>query len=101
ALSTDDLLLLIYHSVALKNDIVMQDPHEKSARKLLNFGHTLGHVIETYSNAGKSIAPLLHGEAIAIGMILESYISYTKGLLTNESYLEIKETLNFMYESVV
>jgi len=101
ALSTDDLLLLIYHSVTLKNDIVLQDPQEKSVRKLLNFGHTLGHVIETYSNAGKGIAPLLHGEAIAIGMILESYISYTKGLLTNESYLEIKETLNFMYESVV
>lgn len=100
-LTTEDLLLLIYHSVSIKNEIVLQDPFEENVRKLLNFGHTLGHVIETYSHSGKGIQPLLHGEAIAIGMILEAFISYKKDLLTKNSYLEIKETLNLMYESIV
>lgn len=100
-LTTEDLLLLIYHSVSIKNEIVLQDPFEENVRKLLNFGHTLGHVIETYSHSGKGIQALLHGEAIAIGMILEAYISYKKNLLTKNSYLEIKETLNLMFESVV
>jgi len=100
-LTTEDLLLLIYHSVSIKNEIVLQDPFEENVRKLLNFGHTLGHVIETYSYSGKGIQPLLHGEAIAIGMILEAYISYKKDLLTKNSYLEIKETLNLMFESIV
>jgi len=100
-LTTEDLLLLIYHSVSIKNEIVLQDPFEENVRKLLNFGHTLGHVIETYSHSGKGIQPLLHGEAVAIGMILEAYISYKKDLLTKNSYLEIKETLNLMFESIV
>ena len=100
-LTTEDLLLLIYHSVSIKNEIVLQDPFEENVRKILNFGHTLGHVIETYSHSGKGIQPLLHGEAIAIGMILETYISYKKDLLTKNSYLEIKETLNLMFESIV
>ncbi len=100
-LTSEDLLLLIYHSVSIKNEIVLQDPLEKNVRKLLNFGHTLGHVLETYSHSGKGIQPLLHGEAIAIGMILEAFISYKKNLLTKKSYLEIKETLNLMFESIV
>ncbi|WCM42272.1 3-dehydroquinate synthase [Flavobacterium sp. CBA20B-1] len=100
-LTTEDLLLLIYHSVSIKNEIVLQDPFEKNVRKLLNFGHTLGHVIETYSHSGKGIAPLLHGEAIAVGMILEAFISYKKNLLTKKIYTEIKETLTLMFESVV
>lgn len=100
-LTTDDLALLVYHSVSIKNEIVLKDPKEQGVRKLLNFGHTLGHAIETFSNAGKGIAPLLHGEAIAIGMVLEAYISIKKGLLTENSYLEIKETLNLMYEAIV
>lgn len=100
-LTTNDLLLLIYHSVSIKNEIVLQDPLEQNVRKLLNFGHTLGHVIETYSHSGKGIKPLLHGEAIAIGMILEAFISYKKNFLTVASYLEIKETLNLMFESIV
>lgn len=100
-LTTEDLLLLIYHSVSIKNEIVLQDPFEENVRKMLNFGHTLGHVIETYSHSGKGIQPLLHGEAVAIGMILEAFISYKKDLLTKNSYLEIKETLNLMFESIV
>jgi len=100
-LTTNDLELLIYHSVSIKNEIVLQDPEEKNVRKLLNFGHTLGHVIESYCLENSHIPTLLHGEAIAVGMILEAYISYKKGLLTKNLYTEIKETLNLMYKPIV
>lgn len=100
-LTTDDLEVLIFHSVSIKNEIVLQDPEEKNVRKLLNFGHTLGHVIESYCLENPHIPTLLHGEAIAVGMILEAYISYKKGLLTKNLYTEIKETLNLMYEPIV
>lgn len=100
-LTTDDLEVLIFHSVSIKNEIVLQDPEEKNVRKLLNFGHTLGHVIESYCLENSHIPTLLHGEAIAVGMILEAYISYKKGLLTKNLYTEIKETLNLMYKPIV
>lgn len=100
-LTTNDLELLIYHSVSIKNEIVLQDPEEKNVRKLLNFGHTLGHVIESYCLENSHFPTLLHGEAIAVGMILEAYISYKKGLLTKNLYTEIKETLNLMYKPIV
>ena len=88
-LDISDLDQLIYDSVVIKNNIVSEDPTEKGLRKILNFGHTLGHAIESYflQNADKS--PLLHGEAIAIGMILESYISHKQLGLSNEDLTEI------------
>jgi len=64
----------IRHSVAIKNKVVTQDPREKGLRKILNFGHTIGHAIEGYSLANDR-NPLLHGEAIAVGMICEAYLS--------------------------
>ena len=66
---------LIYESVLIKHDIVEKDPYEGGIRKNLNFGHTLGHAIESYFLSQPDKEDLLHGEAIAIGMILESYIS--------------------------
>ncbi len=64
---------LLKKSVELKGLVVQKDPLENGLRKILNFGHTLGHAIETYFL--ESEEPLLHGEAIAIGMILESKLS--------------------------
>ena len=92
---------IIYDSIKIKNKIVMQDPNEKGIRKALNFGHTLGHAIESYFLENKNKKILLHGEAIAIGMILESYISMQKNLISANEYLEIKTTINSIYESVV
>lgn len=64
---------LIRRSIEIKNQIVLEDPMEKGKRKILNFGHTVGHAVETFFlNTEK---PLLHGEAIAIGMICECYLS--------------------------
>ncbi|NRD20163.1 3-dehydroquinate synthase [Winogradskyella eckloniae] len=75
ALDISDLDQLIYDSVVIKNKVVSSDPTEQGLRKILNFGHTLGHAIESYFLENADKTPLLHGEAIAIGMILESYLS--------------------------
>ncbi|WP_396187226.1 3-dehydroquinate synthase [Flavobacterium sp.] len=92
---------LIYRSVEIKNEIVTEDPTEKNIRKALNFGHTLGHAIESYFLENENKTTLLHGEAIAIGMILESYISLEKGLLTSNEYQVIKSTIKAIYDAVV
>ncbi len=68
------LTALIEKSVKAKINIVKADPFEKAVRKVLNFGHTIGHAFESYS-LEKDKNPLLHGEAVAIGMICEAYIS--------------------------
>lgn len=65
---------LIRQSIAVKMEVVEKDPKEKNIRKSLNFGHTLGHAIETYLLADSKRC-LLHGEAIAIGMILALNLS--------------------------
>lgn len=90
-LNFDDLDQLIHRSVEIKNEIVCQDPTETGMRKALNFGHTLGHAIE--SHFLETPTPLLHGEAIAIGMVLESYISKEKNLISELEHIEIKSTL--------
>ncbi len=87
-LDISDLDKLIYDSVFIKNNIVQQDPTEKGLRKTLNFGHTLGHAIESYFLDNESKKTLLHGEAIAIGMILESYLSHK---LTGLSKVQLDE----------
>ena len=73
----------------IKNTIVSEDPKEKGLRKTLNFGHTLGHAIESYFLESDSKVALLHGEAIAIGMILEGYLSYKLTGLTKNQLDEI------------
>ena len=74
-LDISDLDQLIYDSIVIKNKVVTSDPKEQGLRKILNFGHTLGHAIESYFLENADKTPLLHGEAIAVGMILESYLS--------------------------
>lgn len=73
--SQEDLLQLIYESVTIKDAIVRQDPTEKNIRKVLNFGHTLGHAIESFCLQNPNREKLLHGQAIAIGMVLASFLS--------------------------
>ena len=99
-LHTDDLNNLIHQSIQIKNTIVCEDLTENGIRKSLNFGHTLGHAIESYFLENDAKTTLLHGEAIAVGMILESYISREKNLLTNEEYQEIKYIINDVFEKI-
>lgn len=61
--------------VAIKEDVVAQDPTEKGLRKILNFGHTAGHAFE--SMAIERHTPLAHGEAVAHGMLVELILSHT------------------------
>ncbi len=91
---------MIYESVQIKNSIVMQDPTENGIRKALNFGHTLGHAIESLFLQDDNKSALLHGEAIAAGMILESFISHKKNLLSREEYYEIKYTIKNLFEDI-
>jgi len=63
----------IVNSIKIKNGVVMQDPYETGFRKILNFGHTVGHAVESYFLGTNN--NLLHGEAVALGMICEIYLS--------------------------
>jgi len=83
---------IIKKAVELKNHIVMQDPTEKGFRKVLNFGHTIGHAVESYSLMHDK-KPLLHGEAIAIGMICESWLSYKTMALPEKDLEQISTKL--------
>jgi len=71
--TTDELIIIIKKSIKIKSEIVNKDFKEYSLRKVLNFGHTIGHVIESLS--WKTDKPLLHGEAVAIGMVAEAKLS--------------------------
>lgn len=90
----------IQKSIAIKNTVVLQDPTEKGLRKILNFGHTLGHAIESYCLDHPDKEPLLHGEAIAIGMILEAYLSHQLKGLPQQALQEIKETFLHHFKRV-
>jgi 3-dehydroquinate synthase len=72
-LQTQPWLDHIKHSVKIKSEVVAADPKESGLRKILNFGHTIGHAVETYFL--EKTERLLHGEAIAIGMICEAFLS--------------------------
>ena len=78
----NNLLKIIQKSLKIKKYIVEKDFKERNIRKLLNFGHTIGHGIEALSLNTDN--PLLHGEAVVIGMIIESCIAVKIGLLSHE-----------------
>jgi 3-dehydroquinate synthase len=99
-LSLHDLDQLIYDSIVIKKDIVTKDPFEYNERKYLNFGHTLGHAIESHFLSSEDKVDLLHGEAIAIGMILECYISSEVLKLSKEDLNYITTALNSIYEPI-
>lgn len=92
ALSPED----IYRSVEIKNKIVTEDPLEKGLRKILNFGHTIGHAIESYA-LNNSKKPLTHGEAIAIGMICEAYLAAKYCNLTLSELEDISQYILSIY----
>lgn len=89
----DDLETLIKRSIEIKNAIVAQDPTEKGLRKTLNFGHTLGHAIESESMSERACRKLFHGEAVAIGCILAAYLSHKILDFPYEDTVKIKEIL--------
>ena len=99
-LSLDNLDELIYESVIIKRNVVEEDPFESGLRKTLNFGHTLGHAIESYFLSSPNKATLLHGEAIIIGMILACYMSTELVGFPKETTDSIKKLFLSYYDKV-
>lgn len=86
----------IYRSVEIKNQVVTEDPFEKGLRKILNFGHTIGHAVESHS-LSKDKKPLTHGEAIAIGMVCEAFLSAKYCNLTPNELGDISQYILSVY----
>ncbi|HPE84008.1 MAG TPA: 3-dehydroquinate synthase [Aequorivita sp.] len=88
-----ELDALIWDSIEIKKEIVALDPFENNLRKTLNYGHTLGHAIESYflENPDKKI--LLHGESVAAGIVLETFISMETYGFPKQSLRDISETI--------
>jgi 3-dehydroquinate synthase len=82
-------------SMEIKQNVVQQDFQEKNIRKTLNFGHTIGHAIESLClNQGN---PILHGEAVAMGMITETHLSFLEELISEETCNIVIENIQKYY----
>jgi len=88
---------IIKESVNIKGEIVEKDPFEQNIRKTLNYGHTLGHAIESYCLTHPEKKKLLHGEAIAAGMILETYLSTQIKGFPQSKLQKISEIISDIY----
>lgn len=92
-----ELKPILAESIAVKERIVEQDPYEKNLRKALNFGHTVGHAFESMSyEKGR---PVLHGYAVAWGMIAELYLSHKLLGFSKETLLQAVRLIKEAYGS--
>ena len=82
---------MVAQSVQVKQRIVELDPHEQALRKALNLGHTIGHAFESW--ALKQGHPILHGYAVAYGLVCELYLSALK---TGFPVDKMRQTLQFI-----
>jgi 3-dehydroquinate synthase len=87
--------VLLRHSAEFKSSVVQQDPTEKGLRKILNAGHTIGHALESYFL--KSGNRILHGEAVAAGLVAEAFIAKNQKLITDEEVSQIVEYILKLY----
>jgi 3-dehydroquinate synthase len=79
----------------VKGNIVAQDPTEQGLRKALNLGHTIGHALESFFlEAG---TPILHGQAVALGLLAEVFIATEQGLCVSEGLAQVEETILSQY----
>ena len=90
-INLDNYQDFILHAGEIKREIVAQDPHEMGLRKILNFGHTLGHGIE--SHCLTTDCPLLHGEAVALGMAAALWLSVKQLGLDEKTLMNFEEKL--------
>ena len=84
------LASMLNKSVRIKERIVTEDPHEKGIRKALNLGHTFGHAFESWAMKRQ---PVLHGYAVAFGLIAELYLATTQTDFPTE---RMRQTVNFI-----
>ncbi|MCS4302580.1 3-dehydroquinate synthase [Chryseobacterium sp. BIGb0232] len=85
----------IQTSMDIKQNVVEKDFHESNIRKTLNFGHTIGHAVESLCLQQGN--PILHGEAVAMGMISEAYLAYLENLISEEDAKMIIENIQRYY----
>jgi 3-dehydroquinate synthase len=90
-----DFEQLVYASLLIKKNVTDKDPYENGIRKILNFGHTIGHAVESYWMDSRT--PLLHGEAIAIGMVSEAFLSYRLGKISENELFNIRNAIIRLY----
>ncbi len=98
SIENQDWESLIKHSVAFKAKVTTEDPKEKGLRKILNAGHTIGHALESYFISNKQ--PILHGEAIAIGLITEAFIAWKKEMLDKNELDEIVRYIRSVFDKI-
>jgi 3-dehydroquinate synthase len=89
-LDRDALMHVIKRSCEIKAEVVSKDEREAGLRAILNFGHTIGHAIETATE----YKTYLHGEAVAIGMHLETRLAYMLDLINNKEVIRIKSLID-------
>jgi 3-dehydroquinate synthase len=89
------LSLFVERSAQIKAQIVSEDPSEKGKRKLLNYGHTIGHAIESIMLDRQN--PLTHGHAVALGMIVESHIAHAVNLLATSDQKRINALISTFF----
>lgn len=90
-----DWQVIVEKSVQIKSDVVLQDPKEEGLRKILNFGHTFAHAFEAY--AAEKDLDILHGEAVALGIICEAFLSHQYLNLGQGVLEEITEAISSIY----
>lgn len=96
-LTGEDILYAIKRSCQIKAQIVSSDEREKGLRTILNFGHTVGHALEAVSGKGK----LLHGEAVALGMIVETKIAFNRGIIDGITFNRIETLIKSMVPAMI
>ena len=90
--------MVIAKAIELKNNIVKKDLHENNLRKSLNFGHNIGHALE--SSLIRQQKDILHGEAVAAGMIMEAEIAHTLKRITSKEQKEIANYISSIYKNI-
>jgi 3-dehydroquinate synthase len=94
-LNYEEILTLIKKSVKIKEEVVLADPMENGLRKILNFGHTIGHAFESYFMGTER--ELIHGKAVAYGMAVELYLSHLKAGFPEKKLLETIYYIDTIY----
>ena len=90
---------LINHSVNFKARVTTEDPTEKGLRKILNAGHTLGHAMESFLlEAGRKV---MHGEAVAAGLIAETWIGHQRHMINDESFAQLYQYVLSIFGKIV
>ncbi|RRQ45114.1 3-dehydroquinate synthase [Chryseobacterium sp. SC28] len=90
-ISAEGLAPFIHRSMEIKNEVVTKDFKEENVRKILNFGHTIGHAVESLFLQKGNLIP--HGEAVALGMICETHLAFLAGLIDVEQSSSIISTI--------